>query len=73
MLFHILLHMLYTILITNNCYLVETEEVMEIDNNKLSYKNLSIDIKAHKVLVNDKSIHFARIDYEILLFLMQNK
>lgn len=43
------------------------------DINKLSFKNLIMDLDAHTVFIDNKKVDLPNKEYELLLFLLKNK
>lgn len=50
-----------------------TENVQTDNEEKLTYKGLTIDIPKKKVTINDEEISLTKKEFEILLFLLQNQ
>lgn len=50
-----------------------TGNVQTDDEEKLTYKGLTIDIPKKKVTINDEEISLTKKEFEILLFLLQNQ
>lgn len=50
-----------------------TGNVQTDNEEKLTYKGLTIDIPKKKVTINDEEISLTKKEFEILLFLLQNQ